>query len=142
MALTGGVVSAAVVRDRASAVALLGLLSVLAVAVRHAVLQLRQYEAVKRAGHAHDANLVVSGAQDQFGWTVTSVLAAGLALVPLAVYGSVAGLEVAGPLALVIIGGLLSTVLVNLFALPGLYLMFGQKRRTAAQQPQPTTVSA
>ena len=52
-----------------------------------------------------------------------------LALVPLAVAGSIPGHEIEHPMAIVILGGLVTATLMNLFVLPSLYLRFGQNRR-------------
>jgi Cu/Ag efflux pump CusA len=56
-------------------------------------------------------------------------LATGLALVPLVVLGARPGHEIEHPLAVVVIGGLVTSTLLNLFVLPSLYLRFGQGRR-------------
>jgi Cu/Ag efflux pump CusA len=138
-ALAGGVLVAVAIRDRASVIALLGLLAVLVMAIRGGFLQVRQYQRLEEDGRPPDADLVLDGSRQRFIPTVTGVLAAGLVLEPFAAYGSIAGLEIAGPLALIIIGGLITTVLVNLFVLPALYLRFaGRTRSAAARQQQPT----
>ncbi|GAB3849609.1 efflux RND transporter permease subunit [Dactylosporangium cerinum] len=56
-------------------------------------------------------------------------LATGLALVPLAVSGSIPGHEIEHPMAVVILGGLLTSTLLNLFIVPSLYLRFGGRRQ-------------
>ena len=55
--------------------------------------------------------------------------ATGLALVPLAIAGSKPGHEIEHPMALVILGGLVTATLINLFVLPALYLRFGKSRK-------------
>jgi Cu/Ag efflux pump CusA len=62
------------------------------------------------------------------------MLAAALALLPLVVYGSGSGMEIVGPLALIVIGGLVTTALLNLFVLPALYLRFAARPRGAPRQ--------
>ena len=54
-------------------------------------------------------------------------LCAGLALVPLVVRGDVPGQEIEHPMAVVILGGLVTSTLLNLFVLPALYLRFGRR---------------
>jgi Cu/Ag efflux pump CusA len=61
--------------------------------------------------------------------------ATALALVPLAVAGSVAGHEIEHPMAIVILGGLVTSTLLNLFVLPSLYLRFGKPNRSAKAEP-------
>ena len=58
-----------------------------------------------------------------------TALATGLALVPLAVAGSIPGHEIEHPMAIVILGGLVTSTLLNLFVLPSLYLRFGKSKR-------------
>jgi Cu/Ag efflux pump CusA len=60
--------------------------------------------------------------------------AAGLALVPLAVAGSIPGHEIEHPMAIVILGGLVTSTLLNLFVLPSLYLRFAKP----LPKPEPT----
>ena len=59
-------------------------------------------------------------------------LATGLALVPLVVLGERPGHEIEHPLAVVILGGLVTSTLLNLFVTPSLYLRFGKSRRGSA----------
>jgi Cu/Ag efflux pump CusA len=62
-------------------------------------------------------------------------LATGLALVPLVVLGARPGHEIEYPLAIVILGGLLTSTLLNLFVTPVLYLRFGKPRDDASKVP-------
>jgi Cu/Ag efflux pump CusA len=66
--------------------------------------------------------------------------ATGLALVPLVIAGTVPGNEIEHPLAITILGGLVTATLLNLFVLPSLYLRFGKSRRErrAVAVPQST----
>jgi Cu/Ag efflux pump CusA len=57
-----------------------------------------------------------------------TALATGLALVPLVVAGDIPGHEIEHPMAVVILGGLVTSTLLNLFIVPTLYLRFGKKR--------------
>ncbi|MFI6094802.1 efflux RND transporter permease subunit [Lentzea sp. NPDC051213] len=123
-ALSGGLLVAALQRADVSVAALLGLLAVLAVAVRGALVQLNHYDLVD-----DDA---ARGARERFTPTVTAMLATGLALVPMVVWGSVSGLEVVAPLALIVLGGLVTTALVNLFVLPALYPRLAPKEKADA----------
>jgi Cu/Ag efflux pump CusA len=66
-------------------------------------------------------------------------LATGLALVPLVVAGTIPGHEIEHPMAVVILGGLLTSTLLNLFIVPSLYLRFGGRRQ---ESPTPTAAAA
>lgn len=135
-----GAVSAAVVQGAAtSTVSLLGVLTVLAISTRHVILQVKRYEEIGSARGGLDADLdadlVVAGSRDRFAPTVLTVLGAGAALAPLAVLGTMSGLEATQPLAAIIIGGLVTTALVTLFLLPTLYLRFAKRFAERSAKP-------
>src|SRR5207249_4183444 len=77
------------------------------------------------------AALVVRGAKERLAPILMTASATGLALVPLAIAGNLPGHEVEHPMALVILGGLVTSTLLNLFVLPSLYLRFGKGRGAA-----------
>jgi CzcA family heavy metal efflux pump len=130
-ALAGGLLLAAFGLTTKSVIGLLGLLTVLAIAVRGGILQIRRYQRLEEDGHRYGPELVVLGSRERFIPTVAGMLAAALALIPLAVYGTASGLEIVGPLALIILGGLITAALLNLVVLPAMYLRF-------AARPEPT----
>jgi Cu/Ag efflux pump CusA len=139
VALSGGVLVAAVGRNSMSAVSLLGLLAVLAVAVRAGVLQILGYRRLEQRGHEPPGPaLVLRGSRERFRPVVTATLATGVALAPLLVAGGASGLEVVGPLATVVLGGLLTTALTVLLVLPALYLSFAPPPEPTDQQPGST----
>jgi len=74
---------------------------------------------------------VLRGAKERLAPIAMTAWATGLALVPLAVAGSIPGHEIEHPMAIVILGGLMTATLLNLFVLPSLYLRFGQGRHAA-----------
>lgn len=63
-----------------------------------------------------------------------TALATGLALVPLVVFGNIPGHEIEYPMAIVILGGLVTSTAVNLFLVPTLYLRFGRGRRLTPRE--------
>ncbi len=69
---------------------------------------------------------MVRGARERLSPILMTTLATGLALVPLVVLGERPGHEIEHPLAVVILGGLVTSTLLNLFVLPSLYLRFGR----------------
>jgi Cu/Ag efflux pump CusA len=76
--------------------------------------------------------LVLRGARERLSPILMTSLATGLALVPLVVLGSRPGHEIEHPLAVVILGGLFTSTLLNLLVVPSLYLRFGHGRRGSA----------
>jgi Cu/Ag efflux pump CusA len=75
---------------------------------------------------------VLRGARERLSPILMTTLATGLAIVPLIVAGNRAGHEIEHPLAIVIVGGLVTSTLLNLFVLPSLYLRFGRSRAPVA----------
>jgi Cu/Ag efflux pump CusA len=63
-----------------------------------------------------------------------TALATGLALVPLVITGDIPGHEIEYPMAIVILGGLVTSTLLNLFVVPSLYLRFGKSRANASPE--------
>ena len=66
-----------------------------------------------------------------------TALATGLALVPLALAGNKAGHEIEHPMAVVILGGLVTSTLLNLFLMPSLYLAFGHGGKAPDEESDP-----
>ena len=66
------------------------------------------------------------GASERLSPILMTALATGLALAPLVIFGDRPGQEIENPMAIVILGGLATSTLMNLFVLPALYLRFGQ----------------
>ncbi|HSV66535.1 MAG TPA: efflux RND transporter permease subunit [Mycobacteriales bacterium] len=124
VALAGAVLVAAVRRDVMSVVSLFGLLTVLAITIRGSILQTRHYQRLEQQGVTAGPDLVLRGSRERFGPTVTAALATALALTPLLLVGVASGLEVLQPLVAIVLGGLVTATLVNLFLLPALYLRF------------------
>jgi Cu/Ag efflux pump CusA len=72
---------------------------------------------------------VIRGARERLSPILMTSLATGLALVPLVLLGERPGHEIEHPLAVVVLGGLATSTLLNLLVLPSLYLRFGRSRR-------------
>jgi CzcA family heavy metal efflux pump len=128
LALAGGVLAAFAFTQPVTALgSFAGLLGVLAVAVRSGVVLVRRYQRLQQEGEEFGAGLVLRGAQERLAPIAMTVLTTALGLVPLLLFGDVPGLEVVRPLAVVVLGGLVTTALVSLLILPFLYLRFGPR---------------
>ncbi len=115
LCLAGGVVAAAITGGGVSLGTVAGLFALLGVASRHAVTQIRHYQGLeRREGLLHGPDLVLRGARERFTSVLTSVFATALVMVPFAVAGPIAGLEILQPMALVILGGFVTTMLLTL----------------------------
>ncbi len=136
MALVGGVLAAFMTGGILSLGSLVGFLAVFGIAARNGILMISHFERLQREdGIPFGPELVLRGASERLAPIMMTALATGLALVPLAVAGSIPGHEIEHPMAVVILGGLLTATLLNLFVLPSLYLRFGRARRDRTPEP-------
>ena len=121
VALAGGAVAAVLAGGVVSLGTLLGLLTVATLACRQALSLLGGFSERRAAGEAPGQELVRHVVREQLGPIVASGLAVALAVLPIAVAGPIAGLELLHPMAIVVLGGLVTAAVLNLVVLPGLY---------------------
>jgi Cu/Ag efflux pump CusA len=134
MALVGGVLAVALTGGTLSLGSYIGFLTVFGIAARNGILLINHCQHLERhEGETFGPALVMRGAKERLSPILMTALATALALVPLIVAGTIPGHEIEHPMALVIVGGLVTSTLVNLFIVPSLYLRFGRGgQRTAA----------
>jgi Cu/Ag efflux pump CusA len=138
VALAGGVIVAAFIGG-ASLGALLGLLTILAIAVRNGVVLISHYRHLEQdEGEAFGPELVLRGSRERMAPILLTAFAMALALLPFAIAGNIPGNELLGAIAVVVLGGLVTTTLLNLFLMPALYLRFGASYEPA-ELSYPTT---
>jgi CzcA family heavy metal efflux pump len=132
MALVGGVLAASLGGGTLSLGALVGFLTVLGIAARNGILLINHFQHLERyEGESFGPALVLRGARERLSPILMTSLATGLALVPLVVAGAIPGNEIEHPMAVVILGGLVTSTLLNLFIVPSLYLRFGGRRNAS-----------
>ncbi|HSV68271.1 MAG TPA: efflux RND transporter permease subunit [Mycobacteriales bacterium] len=131
LAGVGGVLAGSLAGGIMSAGALTGFLVVLAVTVRHGLLLVRGYQRLAESEAVDGTELVRRGTRERVAPIMLTALATAAAVLPFAVSGGVAGTEILHPLAVVVLGGLVTSTLVTLFVLPALYLRFGSSQRPA-----------
>jgi CzcA family heavy metal efflux pump len=129
MALVGGILAAWIGGGIVSLGALVGFFTVFGIAARNGILLVNHWQHLEEdEGMAFGPALVLRGARERLSPILMTSLATGLALVPLIVLGERPGHEIEHPLAVVVVGGLVTSTLLNLFVLPSLYLRFGRSR--------------
>jgi Cu/Ag efflux pump CusA len=127
MALVGGVLAAFAAGGTLSLGSLVGFFTVFGIAARNGILLINHYEHLEREeGEPFGRELVLRGALERRSPILMTALATGLALVALLAYGDIPGHEVELPMAVVIVGGLVTSTLLNLFVVPLLYLRFAR----------------
>ncbi len=133
LALIGGVAGVYLAGGTLSVASIIGFITVFGVAARNGIMMishirhLQRSEGVKTFGEA-----VRRGAMERLAPILMTALAAGLALMPLALRGDAPGNEILTPMAIVILCGLLSSTLLNMLVVPALFPRFGESTQNAA----------
>ena len=142
MALVGGVL-AAFAGGGITLGSLVGFLALLGIAARNSILLVNRYQEIQdHEGEAFGAQLVQRGTRERVGPIVMTAVTTAVALVPVVFLGDIAGLEIVRPMALVILGGLVTSTWLSLIVLPALYLRFGAlDRRVTVIESVPAAAS-
>lgn len=137
IALVGGVIGAYMSGGVISLGSLVGFFTVLGIVARNGIMLISHYQHLENEeGVTFGPELVLQGARERVVPILMTVLTTGLALVPLILTGDIPGQEIEYPMAIVILGGLITATLLNLFVVPSLYLRFA-KPRPKAPVPEP-----
>jgi Cu/Ag efflux pump CusA len=150
-ALAGGALGALADGGTLSLGSLIGFVAVLGIFARNVILMIGHFQRLeRREGETFGPKLVRRGARERLTPIVVTALATGLAFLPLLALGERPGLELAQPLAAVVLGGLVTSTLISLLVVPPLYLRVGsgsstprlrgpRERAAAARRPAPKT---
>ena len=106
--------------------AIIGFISLLGISTRNGMLLISHYNTLKENG-IHLKERVVRGSLDRLNPILMTALTSALALVPLALRSSSPGNEIQAPMATVILGGLLSSTILNIFVVPAIYNILNKK---------------
>jgi CzcA family heavy metal efflux pump len=137
MALVGGVLGAYLTGGTLSLGSFVGFLAVFGIAARNGILLINHCQHLEQSeGETFGPALVLRGARERLSPIMMTALATALALVPLVVAGTIPGHEIEHPMAVVILGGLVTSTLVNLFIVPPLYLRFGRVTKPTSESSQ------
>jgi CzcA family heavy metal efflux pump len=126
-ALVGGVLAVWLTGAVVSLGSLVGFFTIVGIAARNGIMMINHFQHLEREeGEPFGPRLVIRGARERLSPILMTALATGLALIPLAIVGDLPGHEIEHPLAIVVLGGLLTSTLLNLFIVPSLYLRFAR----------------
>ena len=129
-ALIGGVAALWFSSGIISIPAIIGFISLLGIATRNGILLVSRYNHLIAQGEdLHSA--VMRGSMDRLNPILMTALTSALALVPLALGGDLPGNEIQSPMAKVILGGLLTSTLLNVFVVPVVYTLINRKNKNA-----------
>jgi CzcA family heavy metal efflux pump len=137
IALVGGVLAAYFFGDGVISLgSLVGFLTVFGIVARNGIMLISHAQHLEhQEGMRFGPELVMRAAKERLVPIMMTVLTTGLALIPLVAAGSIPGQEIEYPMALVILGGLITATLLNLFVVPSLYLRFAKSRKELALLP-------
>ncbi|MDR1645098.1 MAG: CusA/CzcA family heavy metal efflux RND transporter [Tannerellaceae bacterium] len=128
LALIGGVFTIFLTGGIISIPAIIGFISLFGIATRNGMLLISRYNDLQNEGFPV-AEAVMRGSADRLNPILMTALTSGLALIPLALGGDLPGNEIQSPMAQVILGGLLTSTLLNGFIIPVMYLLTGNKNK-------------
>ena len=132
IAVVGGLLASLIDGTTFSLGALAGLFAVFAIAARNVIALMNHYQRLEQhEGKSLGPELVIQGSGERLTPILTTAFATGLALLPFLFLGNRAGLEIVHPMAVVILGGLVTSTLLSLFVVPALYLSLGGGPRAA-----------
>ena len=131
LALIGGVLSVWLSSGILSIPAIIGFITLFGVATRNGILLVSHYQTLQQEGLPL-AETVMRGSVERLSPILMTALTAGLALIPLAIAGDLPGNEIQSPMARVILGGLLTSTLLNVFVVPVVYFITNPSKYHAA----------
>ncbi len=129
LALIGGVFSIYFTSGVLSIPAIIGFITLFGIATRNGILLISNYQKLKGEG-VSIYETVTMGSSDRLNAILMTALTAALALIPLALKGDLSGNEIQSPMAKVILGGLLTSTLLNIYIVPVVYYLLNKKTKT------------
>lgn len=133
LALIGGVFSIWMTSGVLSIPAIIGFITLFGIATRNGILLISNFQKLKNQGVSLQET-VTKGSSDRLNAILMTALTAALALVPLALRGNLSGNEIQSPMAKVILGGLLTSTLLNIYIIPIFYSVFKKRETTKTKE--------
>ncbi|GMU90521.1 MAG: multidrug transporter AcrB [Chlorobiota bacterium] len=126
LALIGGIWSVFLTDKIISVASLVGFITLFGIATRNGILLLTHYDHLLAEGRGF-RDTIVQGSLERLNPILMTALTAGLALVPLVLGGGEPGKEIETPMAVVIMGGLITSTILNMIVIPAVFYIFGKK---------------
>jgi Cu/Ag efflux pump CusA len=135
-ALVGGVFAALLTGGTLSVGSLVGFVTLFGITTRNSIMMVSHFEhLVHREGETWGLDAAIRGASERLTPVLMTALVTALGLLPLAIGSGQAGKEIEGPMAIVILGGLVTSTVLNLLVLPTLALRYGRFESPLAGHP-------
>ena len=136
-AFVGGIIAILLTGGQMSLGSMVGFITLFGITVRNSLMLISHYEhLVNVEGKEWNSKTAILGASERFVPIMMTALVTGMGLLPLAIGSGSAGKEIEGPLAIVILGGLATSTLLNLLILPSLSLRFGRFTKNNYEEEQ------
>lgn len=126
LALIGGVFSVYLTSGVVSIPAIIGFITLFGIATRNGILLISRYQHMEAEGLPLE-EIIIHGSTDRLNPILMTALTAALALIPLAMNGDLSGNEIQSPMAKVILGGLLTSTLLNIYVVPIIYSLLRKR---------------
>lgn len=135
LACVGGVFSAYLAGGDISLGSLVGFVTVFGIAVRNGILLISNYQHLLQRGEPFSQELILKGSVERIAPILMTAGTTVLAIIPLVISGNLPGHEIEHPMAVVIVGGIISSTLLTLFLLPTVFWRFGRSPATVHRHP-------
>ena len=135
-ALVGGVITASLTGGLITLGSLVGFMALLGLTARHAILMISRLQKSQKAGESVDRDLVLESARENFIPIFLTAIITALFLAPFVYFGGIPGHEILQPMAVVVLGGLVTSTLMSLLVIPALYMHFGANSKPDIWSPQ------
>ena len=141
LALIGGVLAVFATSGIISIPSIIGFITLFGVATRNGILLVSRYRHMQQEGALLE-DAVLHGSVDRLNPILMTALTSALALVPLVFNGDAPGNEIQSPMAVVVLGGLVSSTLLNIFVMPLLYRWYARRTAQGDKPQRPRTPDA
>ena len=131
LALIGGVIAVKLSSNLMSIPALIGFITLFGIATRNGILLIAKYQQASGNGQQAEGSIeeiVKQGSLDRLNPIIMTALTTALSLIPMILAASKAGNEIQAPMAIVVLGGLFSSTLLNIFVVPVVYIYYSRKK--------------
>jgi len=129
LALVGGVFAVWISSGVVSIPSIIGFITLFGIATRNGVLLINRYQPLRHDGEGLRES-VIDGSVDRLNPILMTALTSALALIPLVLNGDKTGNEIQSPMAVVVLGGLLTSTLLNIFIIPIMYEWYAKRKKT------------
>lgn len=128
-ALIGGVLAVWATSAVVSIPCIIGFITLFGIATRNGILLISKYQHLHEQGHDL-RHAVLSGSIDRLNPILMTALTSALALIPLVIYGDKPGNEIQSPMAVVVLGGLITATLLNIYVMPAVYMWYTKRKES------------